>query len=111
MSIRGLVPLLRMTAVLAALATSHASHASVTGLSAPGAGCDPSRPAVAHHAGGAAASPMPLDPPIPCATLSGTTTESAAVGIAASGAVFYAPLFQTAAPPGPATLGLPVLAA
>jgi hypothetical protein len=53
---------------------------------------------------------VPPDPPIPCATLTGTTTESAAVGIAASGAVFYAPLFQTEAPPSSATLGLPVLA-
>ena len=111
MSMRGLVPLVRVIVVLGGLAASHAARASITRLSASGPGCDPLRPAVAHHAGAAAALPVPLDPPIPCATLTGATTESAAVGVAASGAVFYAPLFQTAAPPGPATLGLPVLAA
>jgi len=71
-------------------------------------GCDPSRPAVAHHAGGVAIVPPPPGGPIPCATVTGNSSESAAVGIAPRGTVFYAPVLEHGVP---AALADPALVA
>ena len=64
-----------------------------------GPGCDPSRPAVAHRLGGQRLARQPAHPPIPCLTVVGQTSESAAVGVTRSGAVLYAPLLQNSAAP------------
>jgi hypothetical protein len=55
-----------------------------------GPGCDLSRPAIAHYAGGARVRPQPSDRPIPCLTFVGQSVESATIGITRSGAVVYA---------------------
>lgn len=71
----------------------------VAGRSAPlGPGCDPSRPAVPHHGGGVAVVPAPSGAPIPCATVTGNTTESATISVAPSGTVFYAPVLAHGIP-------------
>src|SRR5262249_29240171 len=64
-----------------------------------GPGCAPSRPAVAHRLGGQRLARQPAHPPIPCLTVVGQTSESAAVGVTRSGAVLYAPLLQNSAAP------------
>src|SRR5262249_36093184 len=64
-----------------------------------GPGCDPSRPAVAHRLGGQRLARQPAHRPIPCLTVVGQTSESAAVGVTRSGAVLYAPLLQNSAAP------------
>jgi hypothetical protein len=58
---------------------------------AVGPGCDPARPAVAHHAGGAPLASQPAAAPIPCAVLTGPTTDTATVVVASSGTLLYAP--------------------
>jgi Alpha/beta hydrolase domain len=83
---------------------SHASSSVGAGQPVPlGPGCDRSRPAVPHYAGGTPAPAQESGAPIPCATFTGNTTESAAIGLAESGTVFYAPLLETGA------LGIPAL--
>jgi hypothetical protein len=62
-------------------------------------GCDPARPAVAHTAGGTALAHQPDNPPIPCESVVGQTSESADVGVSRSGAVFFAPLNENTSPP------------
>lgn len=57
-----------------------------------GPGCDPTRPAVAHHAGGVPLAPQPHGAPIACAVQVGPTTETATIGVTSNGTVFYAPL-------------------
>src|SRR5262245_56083353 len=70
-----------VAALIVALAAAGAARAAAP-LAGPG--CDPSRPAVPHRAGGVAApSEPPAGAPMPCATLTGPTTESATVGVAA----------------------------
>lgn len=67
-----------------------------------GPGCDRSRPAVAHYAGGIRLHTQPARQtrPIPCLTFVGRTVEAADVGISRTGAVFYAPRTDnTATPP------------
>jgi hypothetical protein len=92
---------------------------SAAPLKGVGPGCDPDRPAVATHAGGVVLSPQPARGPIPCATVVGTTSEAADVGVLRPGSVFYAPLLlNTSTPPqdtleaprrlrGPATVARP----
>src|SRR5580700_8316331 len=51
-----------------------------------GPGCDPARPAVAYHAASVLGGAVPIDShkgnrPIPCVVVSGSTTETAMVGI------------------------------
>ncbi len=65
-----------------------------------GPGCDRSRPAVAHYAGGVRLRRQPASRPIPCMTFVGQSVESATIGVTRSGAVMYAPRDDnTAAPP------------
>lgn len=97
-------------ALIMSLGMTVTSHASAAMGGELGPGCDPSRPAVPHYAGAAAAPPLSSGAPIPCATFTGNTTESATIGVAASGTVFYAPLLQSGAL-GLAALSLPALVA
>jgi hypothetical protein len=73
----------------AALARDHATRSA----------CDEGRPAVAHYAGGVPAPGRRRSAPVPCETFVGRTSESAAIGVGASGAVFYAPLLENSEPP------------
>lgn len=105
-----------------AMATSAKSAKSAPAKSAPaksGPGCDATRPAVAHRAGGAPVSPPPrpraLDTataahlstttaPIPCAVIVGPTTETANIGVSPNGTVFYGPWVSfSSLPVDPAT--------
>jgi hypothetical protein len=62
---------------------------------AVGPGCDPARQAIAYHAasfmGGKVPSSHHGDLPIPCAVVTGSTTETATVGVSRDGTLFYAP--------------------
>src|SRR5262245_39029125 len=99
------------TAAVAALIVALAAAGAARAAPLAGPGCDPSRPAVPHRAGGVAApSEPPAGAPIPCATLTGPTTESATMGVAASGTVSYAPRLPSSALGSPA-LALPALVA
>jgi hypothetical protein len=84
--------------VALALAASTPVHArAADGAARPG--CDYSRPAVAHRAGGARLARQPARRPIPCLTRVGQTSEAATIGVTRSGAVFFAPLNRNIAPP------------
>jgi hypothetical protein len=95
----------RLLAVLATtLGLVVAGSLTAGAATAPGAekvGCVSSRPAVAHTSGATAVRGRATGP-IPCATTVGPTNEVAMVGVASSGAVFYAPLIG---PPMPGTDG------
>jgi hypothetical protein len=91
----------RIGALLATLALIGAPPATGKPRSA-GAGCDPSRPALAHHAGGAVLRPQPSGAPIPCMSFTGPTTDSAAIGVTGAGSVFYGPIEQLDPNPVPA---------
>jgi hypothetical protein len=89
--------MLAIAALLAAVATA-AAAATRGARRAPG--CDPSRPAVAHFAGGARLRHQPRDRPVPCMTVVGRAVESATIGVTRSGAVMFAARDDnTAAPP------------
>jgi hypothetical protein len=68
---------------------------------AVGPGCDPARPAVAYHAesilGGAVHTSHHGDLPIPCAVMTGSTIETATVGVSQDGTLVYAPQSTSAA--------------
>ena len=64
----------------------------------PGPGCDPVRPALAHHAGGEALPIQPSDAPIPCVSEVGPAIEGATIGVTSSGAVFFASIEQIPLP-------------
>src|SRR5215470_9178754 len=64
-----------------------------------GPGCDPTRTAVAYHAGGPALTSHKGDLPIPCAVVAGSSMETATVGITSEGTLFYAPQSTGAAVP------------
>jgi len=87
---RLLIPL----AVVAALAAQAAPAAAQ--------GCDPARPAVAHHAGALALDPQPADAPLPCMSFTGNAIEAATIGVTDSGNVFFASI--EARPDGVRTL-------
>src|ERR1700732_4701151 len=53
-----------------------------------GPGCDPTRTAVAYHAGGPALKSHQGDLPIPCAVVAGSTIETATVGVTSRGTLF-----------------------
>ena len=91
----GVAALLVLALALDASATSASKTAG--GL---GPGCDRSRPAVAHFAGGVRLRRQPARRPIPCMTFVGRTADSATVGITRSGAIMYAPrIDNTSTPP------------
>jgi hypothetical protein len=102
---------LRLTAVAAfSLFALGASAQSPDGPRGPvGPGCDLARPAVAYHAasflGGKVSSSRHGDLPVPCVVVTGTTTETATVGVSRyDGALFYAPeTTSIASPPAVAT--------
>src|SRR5215475_12930483 len=56
-----------------------------------GPGCDPTRTAVAYHAGGTALTSHHRNLSIPCALVTGSTMETATVGVTSQGTLFYAP--------------------
>ena len=56
-----------------------------------GPGCDPSRPAVAHHAGGVALNPQPSITPIPCGVTTGYPSSEDRIAVTSTGTVFYSP--------------------
>jgi len=56
-----------------------------------GPGCDPTRTAVAYHAGGTALTSHHRNLSIPCAVVTGSTMETATVGVTSRGTLFYAP--------------------
>lgn len=55
-----------------------------------GPGCDPSRPAVAHHAGGRLLRPQPAGRPIPCGMTIGFNGAESRIAVTDTGAVIYA---------------------
>src|SRR5436190_22194506 len=61
----------------------------------PGPGCDPTRRAVAHHAGGAVLDPQPQGAPIACGMFTGYGGAEARVGVTNDGAVVYEPAVLT----------------
>jgi hypothetical protein len=85
--------------VSAAIATPVAA-AKPKGVTGPG--CDLTRSAIAHGAGGAAVKPQPQGAPTPCMTFTGPTTDSAAIGVTGAGNVFYGPIEQQDPNPVPA---------
>jgi hypothetical protein len=91
----------RLTALAGLAVLAWASPAS-----AAGPGCAPHRPAVAHRAGGTRLARQPDNPPIPCLTTVGRTSESASVGTGKTGSLFFAPLnTNTSAPPQNTLMG------
>jgi hypothetical protein len=64
-----------------------------------GLGCDPSRPAVAHYAGGVLLRHQPRFGPIPCMTFVGRAVDSAMVGVTRSGSVIWAARDDSTATP------------
>jgi BNR/Asp-box repeat len=81
---------------LAAFAVAAAARPSQT----RGSGCDRSRPAVAHFAGGVRLHHQPRIRPVACMTLVGRAVESATIGVTRSGGVLFAARDDnTAAPP------------
>ncbi len=56
-----------------------------------GAGCDPSRPAVAHRAGGVALDPQPPGAPHPCGVHTGYPSGETRIGVTPSGTVIFSP--------------------
>lgn len=60
------------------------------------AGCDHTRPAVAHHAGRVALASQPVNAPVPCATTTGYPSAENRIAVTNSGAVFYAPAVMAA---------------
>ena len=66
---------------------------AATGAPAPslGAGCDPKRPAVAHHSGGAVLKPQPKGAPIPCGVSTGFGGAESHIVVTKSGAVVFTP--------------------
>ncbi len=108
-----LFPVRALVLALAALFLGAAGAVTATGAARPGAtaagvspgpGCDPSRPAVAHHPGGIRLRHQPPRPPVPCLSRVGPAEESATVGVSRSGAVFFAPGDDSTATPPNDTL-------
>src|SRR5262249_27314708 len=100
---------IRAVAALVIASTAAAAAATATpagaAAAAPGLpGCDLTRRAPAHRAGGVAISKPRAAAPVPCATFVGTTSESASVGLTGAGDVLYAPLLENDAPPPNNTL-------
>src|SRR6266705_387620 len=60
-----------LAVTLCVLATMRASADPAHDWAAGLPGCDPTRPAVAHHAGGPALDPQPTNGPVPCGVLNG----------------------------------------
>ena len=58
---------------------------------AVGPGCDPARPAVAYRAGLGVVTSHQGNRPIPCAVVTGSTMETAPVGVSQDGTLVYAP--------------------
>ena len=94
----------RLGTVLALAATTALGSVVVTPAQAgaaaatgDGPGCHPSRPAVAHYAGGVALSPQPATVPVPCGMPTGYAGGESAIAVTNSGAVLYAPAVQSTA--------------
>jgi hypothetical protein len=97
---------LAAVAAVAAVAPVAAGAADSAARSHRTAGCDRSRPAIAHFAGAIRLRHQPAHRPIPCMTLVGRAVESATIGITRSGAVLFAARDDnTAAPPTDTTKG------
>src|SRR6185503_9957704 len=62
-------------------------------------GCDPSRPAVAHSAGGVPLVPQPTNGPVPCGVLTGKATVENRIEITNDGTVIYMPALLPGQPP------------
>ena len=84
------------------LASSVAASTGKRGVLGPG--CDRSRPAVAHYAGGVRLRRQPVNRPIPCMTLAGRAVESATIGVTRSGDVFFEARSDNTSPPPHNTL-------
>src|SRR6266404_977089 len=54
-------------------------------------GCDPSRPAVAHYAGGVPLVPQPTNGPVPCGRLTGWPTVENRIEVTNDNTVIYMP--------------------
>lgn len=89
---------LALAMVLAAAGLSVSSE-SATAVALP-KGCDPARPAVAHHAGGKALAEQPADGPIPCGVTTGFGGAETRIRVTKSGALIYEPAGIPAGPGG-----------
>ncbi len=74
-----------------------------------GPGCDPSRPAVAHFAGGELVNPQPKTAPVPCMTFTGQPTDTAQIGVTNSGVAFFGPIAQLDTSPSEALSSAPTV--
>jgi hypothetical protein len=82
-------------AALPLLLVALALPVSRAGARPSGPGCDPSRPAVAHHADGAVLEPQPLGRPIPCGVNTGYGGAENRIRVTPTGAVVYTPAVIT----------------
>jgi hypothetical protein len=64
---------------------------------ATGPGCDPTRPAVVHYAGGVALRPQPKNLPTPCGVSNGMPGNESRIGVTNAGTVLYYPAQQPVA--------------
>jgi hypothetical protein len=95
---------LRLAAVVVFLLGAGAQAFAESGH-AVGPGCDPERRAIAYHAGSILGAAWETSRhgnlPVPCAVVTGSTTETATVGVSRDGTLFYAPQSTgVAVPPG-----------
>src|SRR6185503_12180160 len=65
--------------------------APVLAAATPGPGCDPTRPAVAHYAGGVVLDPQPANGPIACGVYTGFPGGETRIETGQCGALMYAP--------------------
>src|SRR5258706_3852903 len=83
--------LVRRSNWLAWLAIGVAAPAAAAQAVTPGPGCDPSRPAVAHYAGGELLDPQPANAPIACGVYTGFPGGETRIETGACGTLMYAP--------------------
>src|SRR5256885_11491588 len=80
---------------------------------APGPGCQPARPAVAHTSGGRVLDRQPRDAPVPCLTQAGPTADTAPVAVTPKGTILFGPIAtsQGQGVPAPANILIPTAVA
>ena len=94
----GVAPAIAVAAVLCLLSAVPAS-AGPYDWAAGLPGCDPSRPAVAHNAGGVPLVPQPANGPVPCGVLTGKATIENRIEITNDGTIIYMPALLPGQPP------------
>ncbi|MHB8665038.1 MAG: sialidase family protein [Acidimicrobiales bacterium] len=91
---KSLVGAAAFAAAVSVLTTVGARAASPYSWASGLAGCDPSRPAVAHHADQHLLPVQPTDGPVPCGMLTGYPTVETRIEVTDAGKVVYEPALQ-----------------